>query len=582
MPDPAMPRLTHPTPRVHSLARRIAQRLRRSARWPAAVAALLLALPTAAQPPAAPPAPPAAAADPSEPPRFDVLEYRVEGNTRLPRIAVERAVIAHLGRARTLADVERARESLEQAYHGAGYLTVVVAIPPQRVDAGIVRLQVTEAPVERLRIVGARHFLPSQVRAGAPTVAEGRVPNFQDFQAELVALNRHPDRRVTPVLRPGRTPGTVEIDLRVQDELPLHGSLSLDDRHSRDTTRTRLGASLRWDNLWARQHSLGLTVQTAPERPRDSRVLSLNYSLPLPSGDMLALYGVRSDSDVTALGDLQVLGRGLIAGLRYIRPLPIGEGAFHSLSAGVDYKDFDQTVALVGAGGFASPIEYLPFTLGWDASWFGEQRNTRAGVSANFHFGGLVGDPQQFADKRFRGRPSYFYLRGQVSHERGDAAGAGLALRLRWQLADQALIANEQFVIGGADSVRGYYESAAVGDRGLSASLELRSADLLRRATAGRGEPAAAGAAATAAAPSPWRLQARAFVDAGTVEVIDPITATDHFTLASLGLGLSLSHATAPTGRGLDASLYWAYPLRSVGATERGDHRLHFSLSYDW
>jgi hemolysin activation/secretion protein len=512
---------------------------------------------------------------------FDVLEYRIEGNTRLPRIAVERAVLPHLGRARTLADVERAREALEQAYHGAGYLTVVVAIPPQRVDAGVVRLQVTEAPVERLRIVGARHFLPSQVRAGAPEVAEGQVPNFQDFQAELVALNRHPDRRVTPVLRPGRTPGTVEIDLRVQDELPLHGSVSLDDRHSRDTTRTRLAASLRWDNLWARQHSLGLTVQTAPQRPKDSRVLSLNYTLPLAGGSMLALYGVRSDSDVTALGELQVLGRGLIVGLRVIHPLPSREGSFHSLSAGLDYKDFDQDVALIGAGGFASPIEYLPFTLGWDASWFGGQRSTRAGVSANFHFGGLVGDPQQFADKRFRGRPSYFYLRGHASHERGDAAGAGLTLRLRWQLADQALIANEQFVIGGADSVRGYYESAAVGDRGLSASVELRSANLLRRAaaTAGAADPAAA---ASAPAPSPWRLQARAFVDAGTVEVIDPITAQSHFTLASAGLGLSLNHAAAGAGRGLDASLYWAYPLRAAGATERGDHRLHFSLSYDW
>lgn len=543
-----------------------------------ALLAWLLVLPAAdATTPPAPATTPAAEAAPAaaEPARFDVLEYRIEGNTRLPRIAVERAVLAHLGRARTLADVERARESLEQAYHGAGYLTVIVAIPPQRVDAGIVRLQVTEAPIERLRVVGARHFLPSQVRAGAPEVAEGQVPNFQDFQAQLVALNRHPDRRVTPVLRPGRTPGTVEVDLRVQDELPLHGSLSLDDRHSRDTSRTRLAASLRWDNLWARQHGLGLTLQTAPQRPRESRVLSLNYTWPLASGNVLALYAVHTDSDVTALGELQVLGRGRIFGLRYIRPLAGRAGGFHSLSAGLDYKDFDQSVALEGAGGFASPIEYLPLTLGWDATWPGEGRSSRAGVAAHFHPGGLVGDPQQFADKRFRGRPSYFYLRGHAAHERGDAAGAGLGLRLRWQLADQALIANEQFVIGGADSVRGYYESAAVGDRGLAASVEARSANLLRRA-------APADAADAAAAPAAWRLHARAFVDAGSVEVIDPITATDQFTLASVGLGLSLHGLASAPGRGLDATLYWAYPLRAVGATARGDHRLHFSLSYDW
>src|SRR5688500_904232 len=81
--------------------------------------------------------------------RFDVFEYRVEGATLLPVTVVEQAVYSHLGENKTLEDVERARDALERAYHDAGYLTVLVSIPQQKVDSAIVRLAVTEAPVKR-------------------------------------------------------------------------------------------------------------------------------------------------------------------------------------------------------------------------------------------------------------------------------------------------------------------------------------------------------------------------------------------------------------------------------------------------
>lgn len=495
--------------------------------------------------------------------RFDVFEYRVEGTSLLPAITIERAVYAHMGESKTLADVEKAREALEKAYHGAGYLTVLVSIPQQRVDGGVVRLQVTEAPVDRLRVTDARFYSPEDIKAAAPSMQEGQVPNFQDVQAELTALNRSPDRRVTPVLRPGKTPGTVEVDLKVQDRFPFHGSVELNDRYSPDTTRTRASANLRWDNLWGRQHSIGLTVQTAPEKPSESRVFSLNYTLPLQSGGFLALYGIRSDSDVSAVGALNVVGRGDIFGLRYIRPLPGSEGFFHNASFGIDHKDFDQSVNLIGSGGFNTPIAYTPLSIGWDGTWLTAQRTTRAGLSFNFHTSGLGASEQEFADKRFMGRPSYMYLRGHASQERTLAGDWGIDWRASGQWADQALISNEQFAIGGLDTVRGYYESAALGELGLALSVEGRSPNLARRWPS--------------LADTFSELRALAFVDAGHVRVIDPITETRKYTLASLGLGL---RARGPNG--LQAALWWAYPLKALGSTARGEQRLHFSLAYEW
>lgn len=495
--------------------------------------------------------------------RFDVFEYRVEGTSLLPAITIERAVYPHMGERKTLADVERAREALEKAYHGAGYLTVLVSIPQQRVDGGVVRLQVTEAPVDRLRVTESRFFSPEDIKAAAPELAEGKVPNFQDMQAELTALNRNPDRRITPVLRPGKTPGTVEVDLKVQDRLPFHGGLELNDRYSPDTSRSRASASLRWDNLWGRLHSIGLTVQTAPEEPSESRVFSLNYTWPLDNGGFLALYGIRSDSDVSAVGTLNVLGRGTILGARYIRPLPGSERFFHSASFGVDHKDFDQSVNLIGSGGFNTPITYTPFTVGWDGTWLDEGVTTRVGASFNFHVSGLGASEQEFADKRFKGRPSYAYLRGTASQERTLGEGWGLNWRGGWQLSGQPLVSNEQFAIGGVDTVRGYLESAALGEQGIHLNLEGLSPNLSARMGS--------------LADTFKEVRAIGFADAGHVRVVDPITATSRFTLASVGLGVR-----ARSGGGVEAELLWAYPLKTVGNTSRGDHRLHFKLAYEW
>src|SRR5262245_1844001 len=92
----------------------------------------------------------------NEPTRFDVFEYRVLGNKVLPQVEVEKAVYPHLGPNKSLQDVEAAKTALEQAYKTAGYGTVFVDIPVQDVDRGIVRLQVTEGRLDRIRVQGAR------------------------------------------------------------------------------------------------------------------------------------------------------------------------------------------------------------------------------------------------------------------------------------------------------------------------------------------------------------------------------------------------------------------------------------------
>lgn len=505
---------------------------------------------------------PAHAADGAQ---FDIYEYAVRGNSVLPAINIESAVYPHLGEAKTIADVESARTALEKAYHDAGYLTVLVDIPEQKVNSGVVTLRVTEGSVERLRVTGSRYFSLGEIRATAPELAEGSVPHFPTMQKELVALNTSEDRRVTPVLRPARTPGQVEVDLKVEDQFPLHGELSLDNRASANTTETRLSGNLRYSNLWQKQHSLGIGFQVAPEQPDEARVLSLTYLQPALGG-MLALYGIVSRSDVGVAGDTRVLGNANIAGARWIKPLRAWNGANQMFSLGVDYKDFNDDL-LFGADRYSTPISYMPFSAEYRGSINGERTKTQWNLGLTFSLRGLADETiecvpgfftNEFDCKRFAAKPDFAYLRGGLRHERALGKDFSVAARMEFQLSNQPLISNEQFSAGGAQSVRGYTESTALGDRGLIVGLEAVGPQW--------------GDAAR------YSLRPLAFAEGATLKVIEATTLQkSEFNLAGVGLGLRLSSRF-----GLSSDFDAAWPLKTQGESEKGELRLHWRLGYKW
>jgi hemolysin activation/secretion protein len=167
--------------------------------------------------------------------RFDIDEYRIEGADHMPQIEVEEAVYPFLGPARTAEDVEKARSALEKAYQSKGYQTVTVSIPEQNPQNGIVVLKVAEAKVGRLRVKGSRYFDLDKIKDKAPSVAEGKLPNLNEVTKDIIALNQLPDHKVTPALRAGAAPGTVDVDLNVEDKLPLH--------RTRPWTRSRIRTS---------------------------------------------------------------------------------------------------------------------------------------------------------------------------------------------------------------------------------------------------------------------------------------------------------------------------------------------------
>jgi hemolysin activation/secretion protein len=516
----------------------------------------------------------AAGRKPAEAPqRFDIFEYRVEGADLLPQIEVEESVYPFLGPSRTADDVEKARGALEKAYTAKGYQTVTVSVPQQNPDKGFVILKVTEHKVGRLRVKNSRYFDVDRIKTSAPSLAEGKVPNFNAVTKDIVGLNQWPDRKVTPALRAGLTPGTVDVDLTVEDKIPFHASVELNNRQSPSTTPLRIVATTHYDNLWQRGDTANFSYQVAPQRRSDAEVFSGSY---LARTDLdwmnLLVYGVSSQSDVATVGGQNVIGPGQIIGGRVVLTLPGRDGFFQSLSLGLDYKHFGQIVSQGSVLSFSTPVTYVPAVASYNATFQREGGLTQFNAALTYGLRGIGSDPFAFDDKRFRARQNFMHLKADVSDTLTFKDGAQLFLKAQGQIADQPLVSSEQFSLGGMDTVRGYLESETLGDWGTSATVELRTPNLpewLLTATSGDSKPDRSKLAGF----DEWRLFA--FGDVGQVRTLEPLPGQQaFFFLASYGVGTSFKLFNHLSG-----SAVFAMPLVTQTYSAANHPRVLFRIS---
>lgn len=505
------------------------------------------------------------------PAQFTLTEIQVKGNTVLDRLQVERAIYPHLGPDRGEADMLAARAALLAAYEEAGYLSVSLRtlITRQAKDAFMFTFEVTEGQVERVKVKGARFNLPSDIRAEAGSLATGKVLHYPALQQDLARLQRRADMSVTPILRAGRNPGRMEVELQVEDSLPLHGSIELSNRQSADTSARRLEAALRYDNLWQLQHSLGLRFINSPLDSDQVEVYSLVYGLPLGGpGRRLTVYAVQSDSNVITAQDYGSQGKGNTLGLRYSLELPAGRsGLFHTLTAGIDYKHLRETSGLVGADQSDKPVTYTPLALQYNALLSGATQTWTFALGSTIGLRGLgentvdcdgIATVDQFECRRAGARRNFLAtdyrigLRQRLGAWRVDA-------QLDGQLASGPLISSEQYAIGGRDSVRGYLEAEALGDDGARFGIEL-------------------GTPVLTPADWPLALNALAFYETGWVHTQQalPGQVSDQ-VLAAVGVGLR-----ARAARGLTAAMDYAHALRAGPRTGKGADRLHVSLGFEF
>jgi hemolysin activation/secretion protein len=204
---------------------------------------------------------------------------------------------------------------------------------------------------------------------------------------------------------------------------------------------------------------------------------------------------------------------------------------------------------------------------------------------SSFNVGATFGasDTEDLSLQRAQAKADYFIQRFEAARIQplfGRIAGDDSQKRSQWilflkadtQIANGALVPAEQKAIGGMDTVRGYPERDALGDNGLSGTMELRTPLFALPFAARISAPRTEDARKTPADGASY-LQFVAFADAAHVSLNEPIEGDDSsHSLVGTGAGLRLGFS-----KYAQLKFDWGFPLKETGTSESGG-RGHLSM----
>ncbi|MBV7535714.1 BamA/TamA family outer membrane protein [Duganella sp. sic0402] len=419
--------------------------------------------------------------------RFDIARFEAQGNTLLPQAQVEAVLAPHAGKQRDFGDVQRALEALEKAYRDQGYNMVMIELPEQELNGGVVTLRVVEARIGRVSVKGNQYFDEANIRRSLPALQPGRSPKLTAVSANLKQGNENPSRQITMKLKPGEKNDEVDAELEVKDESPWKIMGNADNTGTEATGKTHLGVILQNANLFNRDHIATLQYTTSAEEPGRVKVYGAGYHIPLyESGDSLDFYASYSNVDSgtinAGLFNLAVSGKGAVYGARYNQVLAKRGELESRLIYGLDVKAFKNSVQLEGTE-LGNDVTVHPLSISYQAST--PITKGDAGVQLTLLrniAGGSNGDQQAFTLARINAKTDYTILRVGGSITRALAGEWLLRAIANGQYTRDALIPGEQFGAGGATSVRGFIEREIANDSGLSVNLEAYTPNLCLRA----------------------------------------------------------------------------------------------------
>ncbi|TMH22714.1 MAG: ShlB/FhaC/HecB family hemolysin secretion/activation protein [Betaproteobacteria bacterium] len=298
------------------------------------------------------------------------------------------------------------------------------------------------------------------------------------------------------------------------------------------------------------------------------------------SGVVDVLAGYSSVNSGTVLDVFNVSGKGTVAGLRYTQLLGRIDSYEHRIAFGLDYRAYKNSVIFGDSGQSEVPdITVRPASLTYSGrvSQVGRDLSFNLSYSRNIP-GGPNGDQEAFTgllDSNgnlvldSNGNPvkpparpgasaKYSIWRAGVAFSQLLPSDFILRAALSAQQTKDLLVPGEQFGMGGADSVRGYYERETASDIGRRFSLEGYSPDFGSRIG------------------STWRARALVFYDAARGHDNIPERGPEN-KLGSFGLGVR-----ANQGKSFAFRLDVARVTKDAGTRLNGEYRAHAAVAYSF
>lgn len=492
--------------------------------------------------------------------QIPVSTIRVTGQTLFDEKTLHNLIDEYEGGTHTLADLDQVAARITAYYREKGYMVARAYIPPQRVENGVITIQVLEGNVDSVTLQNESSLSDARtMRYVDAQVSRGDVLDSAPVDRSLLLLADTPgvgNARAT--LRPGASVGTSELIVSMDRENTVDGYLSADNHGNRYTGEYRLDGGLTVNSPLGIGDQLTLRALGSNEDLAYGRVA---YSLPVGYDGLRV--GASYASSWYGLGEefssLDAKGRAEISSLFATYPLirSLSGNVFTSLSL-EDKRLKDRTKTPYSASDRAIQLA----TAGVSGNHYD---NIFGGGITSFDFsltGGhlsMDADSRSIDDTTARAAGNYLRMTYNLSRLQRITDNNSFYATIWGQQANKNLNSSEKMSLGGANGVRAYPQGEGDGDEGWVGTAELRHDLPANKVT-------------------PF-LQASVFYDVGSVQINHTDYNPDKNTRTISGAGVGLS-GTIIGGIDFKTSVAW----RTSGGDPKSDSddrvpRVWFQLS---
>lgn len=402
----------------------------------------------------------------------------VEGSTVFEQADFQPLFAAQVGQNISLADIFTIANEATSLYRNNGYILSRVVVPPQDIIGGTVVLQAVEGYVDQVFIDGDPGGDTSILEAYGEKIRQARPLNASDLERYLLLAGDLAGAEARGVLAPSQTtPGASDLTI-VMEQTAFDGFAAIDNRGSRFVGEWIGTAGIGLNSLLGYHEEFNLTVATAADF---SELAFAEFAATLPVGDEGTTLTARTSYSFSEPGDIlqpfDVDSRSFRASFEGNHPLIRSRtenlfingafewGHFKSTTQGQPLSNDDlRVIRVTGTYDFVDDllgVNLIRGAFNQGLPWLGATSSDDANKS------------------RAEGSGTFTTLQVDLQRLQRIAPGFNVLLAASGQVASTALLASEEFGVGGAAVGRGFNGSEITGDHGLSGKVELQYGESL-------------------------------------------------------------------------------------------------------
>ena len=470
-------------------------------------------------------------------------------------------------------------------YQGKGYAGIYVYIPAVAVQGTalvdkILPVEVLEGKIATIAVERydfdrqevEKGFLNDSVLKLWSPVREGEVIQKEKLDDFVKLLNLNPDRYVSAIISRSAEPNALNLTYDVYEANPWHWYLQVDNSGTQEREWSpRVGVTN--TNLTGMDDRFSAMYQAPWDSgTEDNYALFGSYDFPVLTPRLrFNFYGGYSEFDVTPKGGpFNFLGRGsFFGGILSYNVFQI-DNWFVDVTGSLSQENSKVTPAL----GLASDVDMDLWGVGVNIHRSDDTSNTSltfnrveslGGSSRNDFITARQNTDPDFTIYNFGAAHSQYLETSKVNRVSGS---------FRLITSSERLVPAKMTTFGGFYSVRGYEEDEIVADGGIIMSGQYEF-DLVKHSESLENRETESEETRDSTL---WlrKLAPLAFIDFGRAKIKSPVAGEREIReLCSIGVG-----TIAELGDNFSAGIYYGWPLRGTGETDRGDGRLNFSCVY--